>query len=457
MKKKRSVRMNSMQLVAAGFLGTVFLGSVLLLLPACNTQPISYMDALFTSASAVCVTGLVTIVPATQFTLLGKIILLILIQFGGLGVITCMVAFFLILKQKISVRERVVIQESFNTTTLAGLVRLVIRVLKGTFVAEGIGAVCYAFQFVPEYGLVKGIGYSVFHAVSAFCNAGIDILGDQSFAKYVTNPWMNLVTMALIVVSGIGFIVWFDVAENVRLLKERKVKGTKLFSKLTLHSKVAIVTTVFLILVGTVGVFAMEYSNPETLGGLSFGQKWMAAAFHSVGTRTAGFSTIPQGALREGTMLFTCLFMFIGGSPGGTAGGVKTTTVAMLFLVCLTVIRGGEDTECFGRKISVGNIRTGLAVVVLAFSVLITGTLALAFLEPEISIIRLFYEATSAIGTVGLSADVTGLLGTGGKWVIIVMMYLGRIGPMTIALLFGKKKNVRDKIRKLPEQNIMVG
>lgn len=457
MKKKKNVRVSTMQILVLGFLGVVFLGGFLLWLPICNTQPIKFVDALFTSTTAVCVTGLVTVTPATQFTILGQIILLVLIQIGGLGIIACSIGFFLILKKKISVKERVVIQEAYGMDTLTGMVKLIIRVVTGTFLVEGIGAFLYAFQFIPEYGMIKGIWYSVFHAVSAFCNAGIDILGGDSFIKYATNPIINITTMGLIIVSGIGFIVWHDLKINFQNALQKKVPFSRVFTRLRLHSKIAISVTAILIVFGTVNFLLMEYSNPGTFGTMTFGQKLMAGAFHSVSTRTAGFATVPQSALKAESMLVTCVLMFIGGSPGGTAGGVKTTTIAMLVLTCITVLRGGRDTECFGRKIAPENIRTGFAVVSVSFCALLLGTIAVTALESNVEFMRILYETTSAIGTVGLSADLTPHLGTASKYVIMAMMYLGRIGPITLALAFGERSNPRDKVRELPVRRILVG
>lgn len=457
MNKKKNVRISTMQILVLGFLGVVLLGGVLLWLPICNTQPIRFVDALFTSTTAVCVTGLVTITPATQFTLVGQIVLLILIQIGGLGIIACSVGFFLILKRKISVKERVIIQEAYGMDTLSGMVKFIIRVVKGTFLVEGIGAFFYAFQFIPEYGVAKGIWYSVFHSISAFCNAGIDILGGDSFIKYVTNPIINFTTMGLIVVSGIGFLVWYDLKMNFQKAIQKEVPFCRLFTRLRLHSKIAITVTAILLVFGTVNFFLMEYSNPGTFGDMTLGQKLMAGAFHSVSTRTAGFATVPQSALREESMLVTCVLMFIGGSPGGTAGGVKTTTVAMLILTCITVLRGGRDTECFGRKIAPENIRTGFAVVSVSFFALLAGTVAITTLESNVEFMRILYETTSAIGTVGLSADLTPHLGIASKCVIMAMMYLGRIGPITLALAFGERSHPRDKVRELPVRRILVG
>ncbi|MCI8766370.1 MAG: potassium transporter KtrB [Ruminococcus sp.] len=458
MRKKRNTRWNTLRVTAAGFLGVILLGAVLLYLPVSNTQPIAFTDALFTSATSVCVTGLVTVVPASQFTLFGKVILLLLIQIGGLGVIACGTLFLFLLNKKITIQERVVLKEAYGADRLGGIVRLVRKVILGTFAVEGAGAVLYAFQFIPEYGLVRGIGYSVFHAVSAFCNAGIDILGSGSLSSYVTNPVINVTTILLIILSGIGFTVWFDVIDNNRRLIRGEVPKRWWFTRLRLQSKLAIMMTVFLILAGTVFVFLAEYGNPDTIGELSMGQKLMASMFQSVTTRTAGFCTVSQGALHTESKLFCAILMFIGGSPGGTAGGVKTTTFAMLFLACLTFVRGGNDTECMGRKITVANFRTGFAVVMVAFAVFIAGTIAVLFLEPDsILLENVIYETASAVGTVGLTADLTPRLCRASQYVLMVMMYIGRLGPLTMALMFAGKTHPRDRIRSLPEEQIMVG
>lgn len=449
--------LSTMQILALGFLGTILLGGVLLSLPICNNGPITFLDALFNSTSAVCVTGLVTVTPATQFTILGKIILLILIQIGGLGIIACMIGFFVILHKRITVRERIMIQETYNMEGISGMIAFVLRILKGTLMIEMIGAILYAFQFVPEFGWKKGLYYSVFHAVSAFCNAGIDILGASSFAPYVTNPLINFTTMFLIIMGGLGFIVWYDVAANCKMVIKKKQSPKRLFTKLRLHSTLTIVMTVLLIVVGTVFVFVLEYNNPDTIGNMSIGNKIMAAAFHSVSTRTAGFATISQSGLQPGTKFLTAIWMFIGGSPGGTAGGVKTTTIAMLLLTCANVIFGKRDTECFGRRIPESNFRTGFSVVVVAFLFLLTGLTLLTVFEPEMDFLSLLYESVSAIGTVGLTADVTSYLSSASKIVIMCLMYIGRLGPVTLALIFGTRDNMKERIRKLPEQRILVG
>ena len=416
------------------------------------------MDALFTSVTSVCVTGLVTITPASQFTLFGKVILLLLIQIGGLGVIACTAVFFFLLRRRITLRERLVLQESYGADRLGGIVRMVKKIILGTLAVEGCGAALYAFQFVPEYGPVKGLWYSVFHAVSAFCNAGIDILGENSLADYVTNPIINITTILLIILSGIGFTVWFDVLENGKKLIHREVPGKWWFTRLRLHSKLALIMTLLLIIVGTVFVFFAEYGNPNTIGGMSFGEKLLASMFQSVTTRTAGFYTFSQGGMHDESKLFCSILMFIGGSPGGTAGGTKTTTFAMLFLACLTFVKGGNDTECMGRRISVANFRTGFCVVMVAFSVFITGTIAILAMEPDgIPMINIVYETASAVGTVGLTADLTPHLGRASQIVLMIMMYMGRLGPLTLVLTFAGKTHPRDKVRRLPKEQIMVG
>lgn len=441
-----------------GFLTVIFLGGVLLYLPVSNTRPIAFIDALFTSVTSVCVTGLVTIVPAAQFTLFGKIVLLLLIQIGGLGVIACAALFFILLRRKITLKERVMLQESYSAQKLGGIVGMVKRVIAGTLLVEGSGAALYAFQFVPEYGVLRGMWYSVFHAVSAFCNAGIDILGDKSLADYAVNPIINITTMLLIILSGIGFTVWFDVLENGRKVIEREVPGRWWFTRLHLHSKLAVIMTLILIVSGTIFVFCAEYRNPQTLGDMNTGQKLMAAMFQSVTTRTAGFAAVSQGALHEESKLFCAILMFIGGSPGGTAGGVKTTTIAMLFLACLTFVRGGNDTECMGRRISVANFRTGFCVVMVAFTTFIIGTITILIIEPDsISLINVIYETASAIGTVGLTADLTPHLSRASQIILMIMMYIGRLGPLSLVLTFAGKTHPRDKVRSLPKEQIMVG
>ena len=445
-------------IMAAGFAAAIFLGGILLSLPVCNADGkwLNFIDALFTSCTAVCVTGLVTIVPASQFTLLGKVILLILIQLGGLGIIACTMGAFLILRRQITIRSRVMIQETYNMNTLSGLVKLLIFILRGTFLVEGIGAFLYSFQFIPEYGFFRGIWYSVFHSISAFCNAGIDLLGDSSLQKYQLNPLMNITTVLLIIVSGLGFVVWQDLMAMLGRVIRRECSLRRSLMQMKLHTKIVTVMTIVLITVGMTGVYFLEADNPSTLANLSAGEKWMASLFQSVTTRTAGFFTIPQNLFREETKLLSCMLMFVGGSPGGTAGGVKTTTFAILLLNCWSVLKGNEDTECFRRKIQPEALRTGFSIFTVAFLALLIGTTVLITIE-QVPMIDALYEVTSAVATVGLTTGITPYLSAAGKLLIILLMYMGRLGPVTLALMFASKVGKKKHLVKLPEERIMVG
>ena len=456
-KSPRKVRLSTMQIIALGFFGVIFLGGLILWLPVCNQKPIAFIDALFTSVTSVCVTGLVTVVPAEQFTLLGKIVVLVLIQIGGLGVIACTAACFLLLRKRITMKGRIMIQQAYGLDTLSGMVRFVIRILKGTFLVEGIGAVLFAIKFVPEFGAARGIWYGVFHSVSAFCNAGIDIIGDSSFIRYVDSPLVNFTTMFLIVMGGLGFPVWYDVITTVRQEGAKKVPRRRFLTRLGLQSKIVLTMTAFLILAGALGFFVLEFNNPDTIGSLSVPEKAMASAFQSVTTRTAGYASVSQSGLTDSSKMLGCILMFIGGSPAGTAGGIKTTTAAMLLLTAASVLRGRRDTECFGRKLENGVVRSGITIMLLTFLFWLAGVTALSVFEPGKDFIDLMYEASSAIGTVGLTADLTPQLTTASHVVLMSMMYVGRIGPVTMALVFAGKADKSAQFRELPEKKIMLG
>lgn len=455
----RKLRLSTMQIVALGFMGIILAGGLLLWLPFSNRQPISFLDALFTAVTCVCVTGLVTVVPATQFTLIGKGIMLVLIQIGGLGVIACTSAFFLLLRKKISFRGRQMISQSYGLDTMSGMVKFIIRVLKGTFTVEAIGAVFYSIRFVQDYGVVKGVGYGIFHSVSAFCNAGVDLLGSNSLIGYAGSPLINFTTILLIVVSGLGFPVWYDILGNIKkAVRERGTRPLKwLFTRLELQSKVVLVMTGSLILFGTVLFFLLEYSNPATMGEFSVTKKLMASLFQSVTTRTAGFAAVSQSALRPGSRLLGCLLMFIGGSPAGTAGGIKTTTAAMLVLTVISVLRGRKDTECFNRKIDETVVRSGITISLVTFFFWMSGVTVLTILEPGQDFLNLMYEVTSAMATVGLTADLTPSLCRASHVVLMILMYIGRIGPVTMALVFAGRAERTTHFRSLPEGRIMIG
>lgn len=453
--KKKKIRFTPTRIIMLGFFIGLIIGAVLLTLPIASADgtAANFLDALFVSTSAICVTGLSTVVTATQWSLFGQIVIVLLIQFGGLGFVTIMTTMLLLLRQRITLSERLLIQEAYNLDTLGGLVRVTKSVVKGTLLVEGVGAVLYFFCFVGDYGL-KAIWYAVFHAVSAFCNAGLDLIGATNFVPYRTNVPINLITMSLIVLGGIGFPVWRDVLHKVKMVKEREISFRHLFQKLTLHSKLAITVTIGLILGGALLFLIFEGQNPDTMGDLKHGQKIMAALFQSVTTRTAGFQTVPQEKLTPASGFLTIVLMFIGGSPSSTAGGVKTVTTAVLFLAAFSVICGKRDVEVFGRRIPDDFLRKALAVFSLSFFCMLVGTIVICLTQGW-GVREALYEVVSALATVGLSCNKTAELNDIGKLIITLCMYLGRIGPITLALSVqsGRKKGVKE----LPEGKVLIG
>lgn len=446
------------QLIAFSFLATILIGALLLMLPFASadgrmTAPI---DALFTATTSVCVTGLVTVSTMSHWSVFGKIVIAVLIQLGGLGIMTVSMALLIVLKKRFQLREQVMVQETYSLDSLTGLRQTVVKIVAGTFIAEAVGAVGYALVYVPQFDFWKGVGCAVFNSISTFCNAGMDIVSEDSLAPYVTNPIINVTTIVLIVISGIGFLVWWDVARVIREKRRSGIKRYRMFAHLKLHSKLAIVTTAILIFAGMALYLLFEWDNPETLGSLNVGGKLTAALFQSVTTRTAGFYTIHQDALRSPSVLVTLLLMFIGGSPMGTAGGVKTTTVAMLVLTVAAVMKGRKSTEMFGRRIASESLRTALCVVMVALGVALTASLLL-FVTDGFVFEDTLYEAVSAVATVGLSRGITADLSLLGKLVIIVTMYIGRIGPITVAFLFFTGRGSRPEGIELPESKIMIG
>ena len=445
-------------MIALGFAGVILLGGFLLWMPVCTAagEQTSFVDALFTAATSVCVTGLVTVPTATHWSGAGKVVILLLIQMGGLGVIAVAMSALLILGRRINLRGRRVIQETYGLDTMSGMGNVVKKIVACTFGAELIGAVGYSLVFIPEFGWEQGIFQSVFTAVSAFCNAGMDILGEDSLIPYVGNPVVNLVTMFLIISSGLGFLVWWDLE---RVWKEgRRKKGRRRhgFERLRLHSKLVLVTTGVLVLGGGLLFLVFEYHNPDTLGNMTLGTKLQAAFFQSVTTRTAGFASIDQAKFSDASMALTLSLMFTGGSPMGTAGGVKTTTIAILVLTVAAYLKGKGDTEVFQRKIREQSIRTALVVTGLGFGCLLVGSIALS-LTTDTLFIDIVYEITSALGTVGLTRGITPRLTLAGKLIVIVNMYLGRIGPITLATAITIRARNRNQNVHLAEEHILIG
>ena len=435
------------------FLVTILLGSFLLALPisSADGEAVPYLDALFTATTSTCVTGLVTLPTVSTWSVFGKAVILILIQIGGLGIITIMSGLMLLLNRKMGIGDRLLIQDAFNLNTMAGLSKFVRNVLFGTLIIEGIGALLYMFVFVPEFG-AKGIWISVFNSVSAFCNAGIDIIAENSLCNYATNPLINLVTSALIILGGLGYIVWWDV---LRVIKNSSSKNRRLFRHLTLHSKIAIVTTLILIFGGGLLIFAFEYSNPATIGEMSLWDKIQVSMFQSVTTRTAGFATVPQENLTNASSVVSLILMMIGGSPVGTAGGMKTVTIAVLFCSAMATIRNKKNATVFGRCISADSIRKAVAVCV-TFIIICLASTVLLMATSDAAALDAVYETVSASATVGLSRNLTATLNTVGKIIIIVTMYFGRVGPISLAVALGSKSETQNVISE-PTEDISIG
>ncbi len=454
--KSLRLHLSSTQIIALGFLSAIVLGTIFLMLPCSSasgtaTAPI---DALFTAATSVCVTGLVTVPTYLHWSFFGKIVILLLIQLGGLGIISFTTGIMMVMGRKITLKDRILLEDALNLDTLDGLVRFLRKIFFGTFLVETAGAVCYSFVFIPRYGVLRGCWYSLFHSVSAFCNAGIDILGDNSLGSYLTHPWINLVTMLLIILGGLGFIVWWDVISIWKKYRRINFPIRKIPGKFHLHTKIVLTTTIVLILIGGLSIFFLEYNNPGTIGRLSIPEKLQASFFQSVSTRTAGYVTFPQAELRSTTVMICLMLMFIGGSPIGTAGGIKTTTFVLLVLSTINTVKGREHVVVFGRTIPRKTIQKALAVTSVSFLALCLAIIAMSVAEPG-SLLDIAYETTSAIGTVGLSRDLTPRLHTGGKLIITLCMYLGRIGPISLAILFSNR--AKRALIEYPEENITVG
>ena len=452
MRKKR-FRVSTTHIILMSFLITILIGSVLLLLPisSADGKPTPFLDALFTATTATCVTGLVVTPTVSSWSVFGQIVILILIQIGGLGVITIMSGLMILLHKKMGIGDRLLLQDAFNLNSLSGLVKFVKNVVAGTLVIEGIGAVLYMTVFIPEFG-AKGIWISVFTSVSAFCNAGIDIISENSLYDYALNPIINIVTCALIILGGIGYIVWWDV---LRVLRKVRTKKIKLLRDLTLHSKIAITTTFILIFVGATFIFAFEYNNPQTMGDYTILQKIEVSLFQSVTTRTAGFATVPQENLTNASAIICLLLMFIGGSPVGTAGGIKTVTFAVIIVAAVASIRNKEDTEVFGRRLTKQAVSKAVAVTGMSFAIMFTSTVLLSAVT-DATALDIVYETVSATATVGLSRNLTSSLGSIGKLIIIVTMYLGRVGPISLAVAFKRSKDNQNIVRN-PLEEINVG
>lgn len=441
---KKKFKLNGVQILSLGFLIAIFIGAILLSLPISSSsgEATNFLDSLFTSTSAVCVTGLVTLDTSSHWSTFGQTVIMTLIEIGGLGFMSFAVLISLILGKKITLRERLVMQEAMNTYSIQGLVKMVRHVLIFTVSVQFFGALLLSTQFVPEYGISKGVFYSIFHSISSFCNAGFDLFG-TSLMGYSSNAVVILVISALIIIGGLGFTVLLEIYE---------FKGIK---KLSLHSKLVIITSLILIIGGTILMFLFELNNKATFGNMNMQDKLLNSFFASVSPRTAGFYSVVTTDMTMASKFLTIILMIIGGSPGSTAGGLKTVTCGILFLTVLSVIRGREDTEVFGRRFTKEVVYKSFTIVFIALTLVIGVTMVLSYTEVGASFIDLLYEATSALGTVGLTLGLTPKLSSIGKVLIMIMMYLGRVGPLTVMLALTRKK--KKSGYKYPEGKVLIG
>ncbi|SMB94492.1 TrkH family potassium uptake protein [Deinococcus hopiensis] len=443
-------RFSPPQLIALTFALGILVGAALLSLPVTHGagRRVNFLQALFTATSALCVTGLNVVDPSRDFNRLGQIIIMVLIQVGGLGIITFGTVFTLLMRRRVNYSERIRLAQQISAFSVGDVVPLIRNIFIYTFVIEAAGAALLAFRFVPLHGWREGLFSAVFHSVSAFNNAGFALYSDN-LMRFVSDPLVSLVVGALIILGGMGFLVQMNAVAH--LMNPRR-------NRLLVHSKLVLTMMAALLLIGTLGYLALEWNNPKTLGSLSVGDRLLASFFQSVVTRTAGFNSIDNGALTLGGVFLTIILMFIGANPGSTGGGIKTSTFYVMMASAWSMVRGHRDTTLFARRIdeetvlramTVGLLSIGL-VNVMFILLLVTNT------NSHVRFEHLFYEAVSAFGTVGLSMNTTPLLNPSQDLILIGLMYLGRIGPLTFAVAFGQP-GAREPVRYPQEKDILIG
>lgn len=445
--QKIHLRLSNLQIVALGYFFVAIVGTVLLLLPISSAarEKTTLLEALFTAVSASCVTGLVLVDTSTHWTLFGQLVILLLIQVGGMGFMTIGIQFLLLVRHKVSLREREVMVESINASKLGGIVDLTSKIFKWTLLFEGIGAGLLAIRFIPEFGLKKGLFYSIFHSVSAFCNAGFDLMGIKrpfdSLVSYSNDLLINGTLMLLIIIGGIGFFVWDDVNTH----------GFR-WKRYSLHTKIVLTFTAVLVIGGGLLFFLLE--SRATGAGMGVEERVLTALFQSVTCRTAGYNTIDTGAMSEGSKVLSMLLMFIGGSPGSTAGGIKTTTLAVFILYTACGIKREGRATAYGRTLSGDSIEKAVSIFTISLGLALTATLFICAMQPLAGIDVLF-EVFSALGTVGLTTGITRELTPASAYVIGILMFLGRVGSVSLATALLEKK-ARPPVTS-PEEKIMIG
>lgn len=448
MKMQRINRyINPFHIIIMGFLLVILLGSILLTLPIASQAGVKtpFIDALFTATSATCVTGLIIHNTGEYWSVFGQVVIITMIQIGGMGVVTIAMAVSLFSKKKIGLMQRSTMQEAIAAPQVGGIVKTTGFMLKGVFLIELIGAILLAIRFIPQFGPVKGIWYSVFHSISAFCNAGFDIMGTKngsSLMGYVGDPLVNMVIMLLILIGGFGFLSWRDVVTH-------KLK----IHKYRLQTKIVLTMSVILVFVPAIYFLFTEFTQ-DKWSFLSVGDKIWASLFQSVTLRTAGFNTVDLSMISEPGQFVMVVCMLIGGASGSTAGGFKMTTMAVLVLAAIAVFRKREDTQCFGRRISPDSISNAVAVFMMYLGLCSVGTLIISSVE-QISFMTALYETASGLATVGVSLGITGGLGIVSKIVLILLMFLGRVGGLT--LIFAIVTEKKTFFSHYPEERVIVG
>ncbi len=443
----RPTRFSKVQIIALSFVGIILVGTLLLLLPFSTRQgeSTSLLDAAFTAVSATCVTGLIVHDTFLHWTLFGQLVILAMIQLGGLGLMAFSVTFSLLLRRRIGLKERGILQESVNTLQIGGIVKLVRRMLLGTLLFEGVGALLLSIRFVGDFGIGKGLYYGVFHSVSAFCNGGFDLMGvrerGSSMTYYAGDPLVNLTLIALILIGGIGFLVWDDLLKNKWH-----------FRRFRLHTKLVLSMSALLLFGGAALFYVLERNG--ILAGEPVGKQILLSLFQSATTRTAGFNTADTAALGDGTKLWMAMLMFVGGNPGSTAGGIKTTTLAVLLIYLRSTLRRTKGAEIFGRRLEEDVVKRAAAILTLSLVLDLFGTLILTALE-QLPLADVLFEVVSALGTVGISVGITGGLKAVSKLILMLLMYCGRMGSLTFALIF--TENRQTSPAQKPTERIPVG
>ena len=433
--------------IAASFAIVILVGSLLLDLPISQleTSQATYFDHLFTTVSMVCVTGLFTQPVASTYNTFGQIICMLLMQIGGLGLMSMIAFFFFDSGKKLSLTDRLALQDSLNRDDTKDFKDYLRTIFKYTLMIEGIAAILFSYRFIPMLGVGKGIFTSIFFAISAFCNAGFDNLGSNSLIDYATDPLLSLVISALIILGGIGFAVWFDVKNYRRSLQNKYHK--MFYKRLHYHTKVVILLTLGILLTGTFLTLITEWHNPDTIGNLNFGQKLLVSFFQTVTMRTAGFASIDYTKANPSTLLLYCIQMFIGGSPGGTAGGVKTTTVLVVLLFIRSEIYEKKSINFRHHTIPYEMARKSLMIFIIFTVLTLSSVFLLTITDPQAPLLYTLFETISAMCTVGVTANLTPTLSMLGQIIIMTLMFIGRIGPLTVLLSFSNRKKQDSKIK----------